>query len=574
MIWMKRTLIFLLMAGVSAVSLWITPSMVEQASAVREERPAPAKGVGMGDGRETSHAANPANVLLSKEGQEPSVPVPPQEPSVPAQNQEPSVPAQNQEPSVPAPPQESETESNREGGLFLIYTLIVMLSIIALGMAFLHYKTILTMNKHDNILYGAHGMSNIIKADSSRAKMSVSYPDQGSVKSLRDCQSDISALQELMSANRNDFEKLSATVRESFKRFNDFIEATKMAIRRLDTVTSAMTSGPVESAVAPAQESETEGDLREQLLAALEAPDQRIHARLVELVAKAMRDPATEGVGLPTNVDYSTAQSRLAQLEERAPAFSGGDAFSDQAPAGALSLDVLKTAVEAERRLLEATWFDLYDDGDMGKFISLALGENHPHLELVEVVQKLAMLLNNVERLGPLAVEIAKPVLRYEEARGRFLHVRQLRAEPLDMISEAYLDQLKKANLLLGVLRFSDQAREALRLDVPNWAADHFPRLADAFYREYQMAKRRGDAASLEEARTLVDKVLASMGLRVLEIAVGRTLFDDRFHMARSTLSDLSMPDGSIASVIRNGMEKFDGGWVLQRQAEVIVNRI
>ena len=138
--------------------------------------------------------------------------------------------------------------------------------------------------------------------------------------------------------------------------------------------------------------------------------------------------------------------------------------------------------------------------------------------------------------------------------------------------SETFLETLREANQFLSVLLYSDQAREALRLDFPAWLADQFPRFADAFYREYQSARLRRAPEALEEPRRLVDRLLEAVGLRVVDISLGRTAFDSRLHLGRSTTNDPAMPDGAVASVIRNGFERLDGS--LAQQAEVIVNRI
>jgi molecular chaperone GrpE (heat shock protein) len=66
--------------------------------------------------------------------------------------------------------------------------------------------------------------------------------------------------------------------------------------------------------------------------------------------------------------------------------------------------------------------------------------------------------------------------------------------------------------------------------------------------------------------------VLEDVNLRPVVIALGKTRFDEKLHVAKSTVRDNSIPDGTIASVIRNGFEKIGVGTI--QMPEVIVNRL
>ncbi len=411
----------------------------------------------------------------------------------------------------------NEKNINRKSS-YILFIPSILLFIMVVGVAFITYKNFLRMKRYDSRL---DGVENIMAADKNRLQITD--------------QNDSTNMLERINNHKKTIDYLRVGIIEIKGIVDDLCRRTE----QLEKVIGSPSFGPFDAVSNAGQYLKGSGAMRESVIEVLEAPDENIRRMLTGIVEQV----------------------------------AGSAAPLVPAPTAA---EVLRVVVDSERRLLEDNWVGLYDEGDMYKHISDAVIDHHPHLELIEAVRKLAVSLKDMERLGPLADEVAEPLFRYWKACGHLRKIRELRSRSPESQSLGFLDELKKANLFLGTLRFSDHAREVLRLDIPGWTADHFPRLADAFYREYQLAQRREGTVSkpMEDARSLVDTVLSSAKLRVLKILLGRTQFDDRLHMARSTSSDMSMPNGTIAGVIRNGLEKSEGDWVLKRQAEVIVNRI
>jgi molecular chaperone GrpE (heat shock protein) len=239
-----------------------------------------------------------------------------------------------------------------------------------------------------------------------------------------------------------------------------------------------------------------------------------------------------------------------------------------------LDAALLRQSAAIELRILVKTLNSLHQDGsEIRQFIvpTADAGQNERQLVIQELLQ-LESQLANQPRLGAFTTKTVEPVRRHTTAAAKIAGFVALCQTSPDAVSEETLDHMREANIYLGILRASDQAREPLRFDAQAWLAEQFPRFADAFYREYQLAKRQGTAAPLESAQAMVQRLLQRIGLKVVDISLGRTAFDNRFHVARSTASDPSIPDGCITTVIRNGFERLEGG--LAQQAEVIVNRI
>lgn len=236
---------------------------------------------------------------------------------------------------------------------------------------------------------------------------------------------------------------------------------------------------------------------------------------------------------------------------------------------------VLALATQVELRVLEKAWAVLME-GSAGMALQAknALNPNlNEDFEHIRLALELAAQLEGKERLGAMALKTFEPVRRFLDASQMLGACGRLKVEKSGMASGEILERLREANIYLGLLRFSEQAREPLAFQFHPWLVDQFPRLADTFYREYQTAQRLGTSGPLEQVRPLVDRLLELAGLRLIPIELGRTIFDGRSHIARSTANDPSMPDGTIAGVVKNGFEKSPGGGLAQ-QAEVIVNRI
>ena len=321
------------------------------------------------------------------------------------------------------------------------------------------------------------------------------------------------------------------------------------------------------------------------LIEVLHGPDQELRAVLASVMRGALADVLTreQGNALLAAPPIQDLYQRLARLEQQAdstpfPATPPpGDAAAP--PAGVLDQDrlaaaVLRLSAETERQVLQKTWLALVqgDPGFNKRFFMAMNPRTDPHQAGMETVLALADGLKDRERLGALAAKTVEPVRRLMENIQKIKEYTDIKNASLDEVSRERLEDLREANIYLGLLRCSEAARDPLRLDFQDWLTDNFPRFADAFYREYQLAVRQGAAVGLDVSRKQVERLLESVGLRVVEITLGRTVFDNRLHMARSTAKDPSMPDGTIAGVIRNGFERVEGG--LTQQAEVIVNRI
>jgi len=246
----------------------------------------------------------------------------------------------------------------------------------------------------------------------------------------------------------------------------------------------------------------------------------------------------------------------------------GGSAVDSEAMLSQLQL----VAAQSELRILQKTWKELFNtDGMKGLFNLAFKHKEQPEYKLTRGVLTLADNLAGVDGMGSSITKIVEPVRRYLVTLGKLEECTKLKNTV--QVGGEQLDALREANLYLGILFNYDQARESIGLDFQTWLANHFPRLADEFYREYQSAKHQNRADAFEAPKQQVDDILGnSLNLKVVDISLGRTVFDTRFHVARSTTKVAGMLDGTIASVIKNGFMRSDGA--VTQQAEVIVNRI
>jgi len=124
---------------------------------------------------------------------------------------------------------------------------------------------------------------------------------------------------------------------------------------------------------------------------------------------------------------------------------------------------------------------------------------------------------------------------------------------------------------LLSVLQSSERGTERLRFDARSWIRAQFRSFADLFFRTYQELESAGMSSDLGEAQQIVTRVLGWAGVEVVAIRLGRTAFNSREHIGRSTVNRPDFPDGVIVSVIKSGFREV-GGSVVQ-QPEVVVNR-
>jgi molecular chaperone GrpE (heat shock protein) len=79
------------------------------------------------------------------------------------------------------------------------------------------------------------------------------------------------------------------------------------------------------------------------------------------------------------------------------------------------------------------------------------------------------------------------------------------------------------------------------------------------------------DEDQLNEALEIIKKVLNIANIDIIEIVLGKTIFDSKIHIARTTTNTPNYPNNTISSVIRNGFRLINGNII--QQPEVIVNK-
>ncbi|MDX2000737.1 MAG: hypothetical protein SF066_23695 [Thermoanaerobaculia bacterium] len=138
--------------------------------------------------------------------------------------------------------------------------------------------------------------------------------------------------------------------------------------------------------------------------------------------------------------------------------------------------------------------------------------------------------------------------------------------------------RLEPAKELLR-LRDTIQALAPLRppRSAPEWSPEAFVEggfrdFADLFHQTLQRERFEGRGQRLAGAAETVRKTLAAAGLEILEIELGRDLFDPARHVGRGTSRLANLQDGAISGVVRNGFRRVPDGAVMQLP-EVIVNR-
>ncbi|MCP4004369.1 MAG: hypothetical protein GY725_09255, partial [bacterium] len=126
---------------------------------------------------------------------------------------------------------------------------------------------------------------------------------------------------------------------------------------------------------------------------------------------------------------------------------------------------------------------------------------------------------------------------------------------------------------LLATFRNTDAGEELLRFKPAKWCFEELPELADMFLCHYQIAQSENRAAPLEKAHEIVVRALAIGKLEPIEVIIGKTDFNNKIHIGRSSEQKPQYPTGTIVGVVKNGFRHLrDGRMVVQ--PEVIVNRI
>ena len=118
----------------------------------------------------------------------------------------------------------------------------------------------------------------------------------------------------------------------------------------------------------------------------------------------------------------------------------------------------------------------------------------------------------------------------------------------------------------------SAETRKILDFEPGKWVRKHFLEFADLFLRKYQQARLDNQSGELEKAYEIVLAVLEKGGVKPLVIELGKTLFDSKCHIARSTAKNDRFLDDAVVGVLRNGFEQSGRGII--QQPEVIINKL
>lgn len=198
-------------------------------------------------------------------------------------------------------------------------------------------------------------------------------------------------------------------------------------------------------------------------------------------------------------------------------------------------------------------------------------GSSSPWPELLDDLAQLPAQLERYPDLQGASQEAVAPVRSYIDLAARLRLAQKLAA--------GSAPRLEPAKELLR-LRETIQILVSLRppRTTPEWRHDTFVEggfreFADLFFQTLQRERFEGRDLPLAVAAKTVRKTLVAAGLEVVEIELGRDLFDPARHIGRGTSTLTNLQDGAITGVVRNGFRRLEGRTVIQLP-EVIVNRI
>ena len=131
--------------------------------------------------------------------------------------------------------------------------------------------------------------------------------------------------------------------------------------------------------------------------------------------------------------------------------------------------------------------------------------------------------------------------------------------------------ELRSWSELLSSLQSSRKIRKMLNFKLAGWIRSDFLEVADMFLREYLDRKQEKSDDSWDELNQIVLDVLAKADLKPVEIELGKTNYNSKKHIARSSISNNSLPDKVITGIIRNGFMQKER--VIQ-QPQVTINKV
>lgn len=277
----------------------------------------------------------------------------------------------------------------------------------------------------------------------------------------------------------------------------------------------------------------------------------------------------------PHTDDGSARDSRLQQalssLHARIGTLERG--LNDARPAvGDLKIESL---IVLELEVLAAAWKRFAESNkDLSRSADSILREEDTNGLYRKLLVDLPALVANDEDLRAAGESAVAPVREFQALVSRIsLIPKEIEGSlPNPDTPVKKLLRIRESSHLLSILLGSSLLLDKMHFRLDKWAGERFLSYADLFLKKYQDARREGRDATLEPGRTIVLQTLALAGLEPLDIVLGQTPFDSGKHVGRSTTNRPDMPDGTIASVVRNGFLHADG--TVWRQPEVIVNRL
>lgn len=160
--------------------------------------------------------------------------------------------------------------------------------------------------------------------------------------------------------------------------------------------------------------------------------------------------------------------------------------------------------------------------------------------------------------------------------REMWQQIEKLRRVEEVLASEAHsaidIFRLRETFSVLGNLSKTVRGYELSHFSLETWIRKVFREVADQILRRHQQLALGGDDRLLPAVQA-VKKILGAADLEVVEIVLGRTLFDPGLHSARTTERNDRFPDGVILAVVANSFRDRRTGKA-SGPAEVIVNRL
>jgi len=140
-----------------------------------------------------------------------------------------------------------------------------------------------------------------------------------------------------------------------------------------------------------------------------------------------------------------------------------------------------------------------------------------------------------------------------------------------EVIRMQMFSRISRSVFLLRSFMHLPDINELFNFKPEMWIRNHFLNFVNEFMVEYGKEQSEKNKSQLEASFKIIQKVLSIAKISIIEIDLGKTLFDSDIHFLKETSERPDYPDNTIIDIYRHGFQSVNGR-VIQKP-EVIVNK-